>query len=74
MLHQDSAPAHNALSVKKFLPDKRIPILQHPPNLRIWHPVIFSFLQNESVLKGTQFPSVDEVKAKNGTATEQPRG
>ena len=30
-LHQDSAPAHNAPSVKKFLPDKRIPILEHPP-------------------------------------------
>ena len=32
---------HNAFLFKKFLPDKRIPILQHPPNLRIWHPVTF---------------------------------
>ena len=40
MLHQDNVPAHNALLVKKFLPDKRIPI-QHPPYSQIWHPVTF---------------------------------
>ena len=39
MLHQDNAPAHNALSVKMFLPDKRISILEHSPYSRIWHPV-----------------------------------
>ena len=35
ILHQDNAAAHNALSVNKFLPDKRIPILEHPPYSRI---------------------------------------
>ena len=41
MLHQDNAPAHSALSAKKFLPDKRIPILEHPSYSWIWHPSTF---------------------------------
>jgi hypothetical protein len=30
-LHQDNAPAHNALSVKQFLANKNITVLEHPP-------------------------------------------
>ena len=30
ILHQDNVPAHSAFSIKKFLPDKCIPILEHP--------------------------------------------
>ena len=41
ILHQDNAPAHDALSVKTFLPDKRILILEHPSYSWIWHPVTF---------------------------------
>ena len=31
ILHQDNAPAHNALSVKQFLANKNITVLKHPP-------------------------------------------
>lgn len=31
ILHQENAPAHNAFSVKQFLDNKRIPVLEHPP-------------------------------------------
>ena len=61
---EDNATAHNALLVKKFLPDTRSPIFEHPPNSRIWYPVTYLFSKMKSVLKGTHFPSVNEVKAK----------
>jgi hypothetical protein len=32
ILHQDNAPAHNALAVKQFLADKCIPVLEPPPS------------------------------------------
>ena len=31
VLHQDNAPAHNALSLKKFLMKHKIIVLEHPP-------------------------------------------
>jgi len=31
ILHQDNVPAHNALSVKQFLANKNITVLEHPP-------------------------------------------
>ncbi|GFU61738.1 putative mariner transposase [Trichonephila clavipes] len=31
ILHQDKAPAHNALSVKRYLADKRTPVLEYAP-------------------------------------------
>ena len=31
ILHQDKAPAYNALSVKQFLANKNITVLEHPP-------------------------------------------
>jgi hypothetical protein len=31
ILHQNNAPAHNALAVKQFLVVKCIPVLEHPP-------------------------------------------
>jgi histone-lysine N-methyltransferase SETMAR len=31
ILHQDNAPTHNALSVKQFLPNKSITVMEHPP-------------------------------------------
>jgi uncharacterized protein YjlB len=32
VFHQDSAPAHNALSVKTFLTKHNITMLEHPPD------------------------------------------
>jgi histone-lysine N-methyltransferase SETMAR len=65
ILHQDNAPAHNALSVKQFLADKRIPVLEHPPYSPDLAPCDFYlFPKVKSALKGTHFQSVEEVKAK----------
>jgi len=31
ILHHDNAPAHNALSVKRYLAKNNIPVMEHPP-------------------------------------------
>jgi histone-lysine N-methyltransferase SETMAR len=65
ILHQDNAPAHTALSVKQFLAEKQIAVLQHPPyspDLALCD--FFLFPKVKSVLKGTRFASVTEVKKK----------
>jgi len=65
ILHQDNAPAHNALSVKQFLANKNITVLEHPPYSPDSAPCDFYlFPKIKSVLKGTQFVSVENVKAK----------
>jgi len=59
ILHQDNAPAHNALSVKQFLANKSITVLEHPPYLPDLAPCDFVlFPKIMSVLKGTHFVSV----------------
>ena len=64
ILHQDKAPAQNALSVKQFLANKNITVLAHPPYSPDLAPRDFYlFPKIKSVLKGTHFVSVD-VKAK----------
>jgi transposase len=58
-------PAHNALSVKQFLANKNITVLEHPPYSPDLAPCDFYlFPKIESVLKGTHFLSVENVKAK----------
>jgi len=60
VLHQDKAPAHNALSVKTFLT-----MLEHPPYLPDLAPSDFPPPSKiKSALKGARFESVDAVKAK----------
>jgi hypothetical protein len=64
ILHQDNAPAHNALAMKQFLADKCIPVLQHSlysPDLVPY--VLYLFPKVKNALKGTHFESVDEVKS-----------
>jgi len=64
-LHQDNAPAHNALSVKQFLANKNITVLQHPPYSPDLAPCDFYlFPKIKSVLKRTHFVLVENVKAK----------
>ena len=46
-LHQDNAPVHNALSVKQFLANKNIPVLEHPPYSPNLAPCAFSFPQSK---------------------------
>ena len=31
LLHQDNAPAHNALSIRQFLAERNVTMLDHPP-------------------------------------------
>jgi len=31
VLHHDNAPAHTALSIREYLPKKKIPVFPHPP-------------------------------------------
>jgi len=64
-LHQDNAPAHNALSVKQFLANKNSTVFEHPlysPDLARSDFCLFPKIK--SVLKGTRFVSVEHGKAK----------
>jgi len=65
ILHQDNAPAHNALSVKQFLANKNIIVLEHPPYSPDLAPCDFClFPKIKSVLKGTHFVLGENVKAR----------
>jgi len=65
ILHQDKAPVHNALSVKQFLANKNITVIEHPPYSSDLAPCDFyNFPKITSVLKETHFVSVENVKAK----------
>jgi len=65
IFHHDKAPAHNALTVKRYLSKSSIPVMEHPP----FPPDLpqcdfFIFPKMKSALKGTSFETVDAVKAK----------
>ena len=65
VLHHDNAPAHSALSVKKFLAKYSIPVLEHPaysPDLALCD--FYLFPKVKSALIGTRFESVEDVKKK----------
>ena len=65
ILHQDNAPAHNALSAKRYLAKNNISVMEHPPYSPDLAPCdFFLFPKIKSALKGTWFESVDAVKAK----------
>jgi len=65
ILHHDNAPAHNALSVKRYLAKNNIPVMEHPPySPDLAQCDFFLFPKIKSALKGTRFESVDAVKAK----------
>jgi histone-lysine N-methyltransferase SETMAR len=56
ILHQDNAPAHIALSVKQFLANKNITVMELPPYSPDLAPCDFYlFPKIKSVLKGTHF-------------------
>lgn len=63
-LHHDNAPAHTALSVRQLLSKKQITTLDHPPYSPDLAPCDFwLFPRLKSVLKGTHFASMEEIKA-----------
>jgi len=49
VLHQDNAPAHNALSVKMFLKKHKITMLQHPPYSPDLAPCDFFFISKDQI-------------------------
>jgi hypothetical protein len=65
ILHQDNAPAHNALSVRQFLPKKQVPVLHHAPYSPDLAPRdFFLFLKLKHSLKGTHFQSIEDIQRK----------
>ena len=65
VLHQDNAPAQNALSIKTFLTKHTITMLELSPYSPDLAPCdFFLFPKIKSALKGSRFESVDAVKAK----------
>ena len=65
ILYQHNAPDHNALTVQQFLANKIITVLEHTPyspDLALCDFCLFPKIK--SVLKGTDFVSVEDVKAK----------
>ncbi|XP_050516736.1 protein GVQW3-like [Diabrotica virgifera virgifera] len=61
----DNAPAHNALSVKRYLAARGIPVFEHPPYSPDVAPCdFFLFPKIKSALKGIRFESMEEVKRK----------
>ncbi|KAG5331644.1 MOS1T transposase, partial [Acromyrmex charruanus] len=66
ILHQDNAPAHNALSVKRYLAARGTPVLEHAPYSPDLAPCdFFLFPKIKSALKGIRFESMEEVKRKS---------
>ncbi|KAJ8958007.1 hypothetical protein NQ318_002009 [Aromia moschata] len=63
-IHRDNAPTHSAWSVKAFFAKYGITVLEHPPNSPGLAPCDCLFPKVKSALKGTQFESVEAVKAK----------
>jgi histone-lysine N-methyltransferase SETMAR len=72
ILHQDNEPAHNALSVKQFLANKNITVMEHPPHSPdLASCDFYLFPKIKLVLKGTHFLSVKDVKVKNDGDPQQ---
>lgn len=71
LLHHDNAPAHTALSVRRFLTSKQVTCLEHPPYSPDLAPCDFwLFPKMKAVLKGRHFASVEDIK---GAVTQQLR-
>ena len=64
VLHQDNAPAHNALSVKQFLTKHKFTVLEHPPYSPDLAPCDFFISKDQVCVKRNQVRVLDVVKAK----------
>ncbi|GFV15654.1 mariner Mos1 transposase [Trichonephila clavipes] len=65
IFHQDNAPAHSTLSVKRFLAKHSIPMLEHPPYSPDLTPCDFYlFPKVKSTLKEIRLESAEAVKEK----------
>jgi transposase len=65
ILHQDNAPAHNAISVRQFLAKKQVLVLHHAPYLPDLAPCdLFLFPKLKHSLKGTHIQSIEDIQRK----------
>ena len=63
MLHHDNAPAHNARSIRQFLAEKNVTVLDQPPYSPDLAPCdFFLFPKLKEVIKGTRFSDVETIK------------
>ena len=63
VLHLDNAPAHSALSIRQFLAERNVPILEHPPYSPDLAPCdFFLFPRLKGVIKGIRFPDMEAIK------------
>jgi len=62
-LHHDNAPSHNAAIVKKFLANRNVALLHHPPYLPDLAPAdYFLFPKLKFSLQGWHFQTVEEIQ------------
>ena len=62
LLHQDNKPAHNALSIRQFLAERNVIVLDHPPyspDLALW---FYLFAKLKEVIKGVRSPDMEAIK------------
>ena len=72
LLHHANAPAHKALSIRQFLAEKNITVLEQPPYSPDLAPCdFFLFPKLKGVIKGTRFEGVEAIKR---AVTTQLRG
>ena len=63
LLHHDNAPAHNTLSIRQFLAEKNITVLEQPPySLDLAPCDFFLFPKLKGIIKGTHFEGVEAIK------------
>jgi histone-lysine N-methyltransferase SETMAR len=68
IIHQENAPAHNALSVRQFLAKKENPVFYHAPNSPDLAPCdFFLFPKLKHSLKGTHFNPLKTSREKRRT-------
>ena len=69
ILHQDNAPAHTALSARKFLATKQITVLEHPAYSPDLAPNdFFLFPKIKEILKGRHFDDTDDIRSNTKAA------
>ena len=62
LLHHDSVPAHNALSIQQFLVENNIALLEQPPYSPDLAPCdFFLFPKLKGVIKGTRFQDLKAI-------------
>ena len=64
LLHHDNAPSHNVLTIRQFLTERNVTMLDQPPYSPDLAPCDFFLLfpKLKSVIKGTHLPYLEQMK------------